>query len=127
MEFATSINLQDVAPAADFSLATVDRVLRGHAGVCAHTVERVDKVVRRLGYRPDLAVTQLARNRSVRLAFVLPSSTDSFIALLNQQVQGIAQWLAERRTSAVVQTVDVFAPLVLARHLKDLHAGWTLL
>jgi glycine betaine/choline ABC-type transport system substrate-binding protein len=28
--------------------------------------------------------------------------------------------LAEQRASAVVQTVDVFAPLVLARHLRGL-------
>jgi LacI family transcriptional regulator len=127
MKFATGTILQDVARAAGVSLATADRLRHGRAGVSAHTVERVDEVVRRLGYRPDLAVTRLARNRGVRLAFVLPSGTNSFIALLNQQVQGIAQWLAERRASAVVQTVDVFAPLVLARHLKDLQAGWTLL
>ena len=127
MEFATGTNLQDVARAAGVSLATVDRVLQSRAGGCAPTVESVDEVVRRLGYRPNLAVTRPARNRSVRLAFVLPSGTNRFIALLNQRVQGIAQWLADRRASAVVQTVDVFAPLVLARHPTDLQAGWTLL
>jgi len=66
------------------------------------------------------AAARLARNRSLRLAFVLPSGTNSFITLLNQQVQGIAHWLAEQHAGAVVQTVDVFAPLVLAQHLRDL-------
>jgi LacI family transcriptional regulator len=93
MESVTRASLQDVARAAGISLATVDPVLHGRAGV---------------------------RTRRGRLAFVLPSGTNSFIAMLNQQVQSIAQWLAERRASAVVQTVDVFAPLVLAQHLRDL-------
>jgi DNA-binding LacI/PurR family transcriptional regulator len=120
MQSTTRANLQDVARAAGVSLATVDRVLHGRAGVHVRTVERVKEAVRRLGYRPDPAAARLARNRSVRLAFVLPSGTNSFITLLNQQVQGIAHWLAEQRASAVVQTVDVFAPLVLAQHLRDL-------
>jgi LacI family transcriptional regulator len=120
MECTTRANLQDVARTAGVSLATLDRVLHGRAGVHVRTVERVNAVVRRLGYRPDPAAARLARNRSVRLAFVLPSDTNSFITLLNQQVQGIAHWLAEQRASAVVQTVDVFAPLVPAQHLRDL-------
>ena len=120
MGSTTRANLQDVARTAGVSLATVDRVLHGRAGVNVRTVERVNEVVRRLGYRPDPAAARLARKRSVRLAFVLPSGTNSFITLLKQQVQGIAHWLAEQRASAVVQTVDVFAPLVLAQHLRDL-------
>lgn len=91
MDSATRANLQDVARAAGVSVATVDRVLHGRTGVRARTVERVNEVVRRLGYRPDPAAARLARNRSVRLAFVLPSGTNGFFALLNQQVQGIAQ------------------------------------
>ena len=120
METATRASLQDVARAAGVSLATVDRVLHSRAGVHARTVERVNEVVRQLSYRPDPAAARLARNRSVRLAFVLPSGTNSFITLLNQQVQSIAHWLGQQRAGAVVQTVDVFSPLALARHLNSL-------
>jgi LacI family transcriptional regulator len=116
----TRASLQDVARTAGVSLATVDRVLHGRAGVHARTVERVNEVVRRLGYRPDPAAARLARNRSVRLVFVLPSGTNSFITLLNQQVTAIAPWLAEQRAKAEVQTVDVFSPVALARHLAGL-------
>jgi LacI family transcriptional regulator len=49
MDTATRASLQDVARAAGVSLATVDRVLHGRAGVHARTVERVNEVVRRLG------------------------------------------------------------------------------
>jgi LacI family transcriptional regulator len=121
MDFATRASLQDVARAAGVSLATVDRVLHGRAGVHARTVERVNEVVRQLGYRPDPAAARLARNRVVRLVFVLPTGTNSFITLLNQQVQAVAPWLSEQRATAVAQTVDVFSPVALARHLAGLH------
>jgi len=121
MDFSARASLHDVARAAGVSLATVDRVLHGRAGVHARTVAHVNAVVEQLGYRPDPAAARLARKRSARLAFVLPSGTNSFVALLNQQVQGMAPWLAEQRASAVVQTVDVFAPRVLAQHLNSLH------
>ena len=120
MEIAARASLQDVARAAGVSLATVDRVLHGRAGVRARTVERVNEVVRQLAYRPDPAAARLARNRVVRVVFVLPTGTNSFVTLLNQQVQALASWLAEQRANAVVQRVDVFSPVALARHLAGL-------
>lgn len=113
-------SLHDVARTAGVSLATVDRVLHGRAGVRARTVERVNAAVEQLGYRPDPAAARLARKRSARLVFVLPAGTNSFVALLNQQVQAVAPWLAEQRADAVVQTVDVFSPPDLAQHLNGL-------
>jgi len=121
MESSTRASLQDVARAAGVSLATVDRVLHGRAGVRARTVERVNAVVEQLGYRPDPAAARLARKRNVKLAIVLPSGTNSFVALLNQQVEALAPWLAEQRAAASVQTVDVFSPPALALHLAGLH------
>lgn len=120
MDAMVRASLHDVARVAGVSLATVDRVLHGRAGVRERTVERVNAAVQALGYRPDPAAARLARNRSVRLAFVLPSGTNSFVALLNQQVQAVAPWLAEQRAAAAVQTVDVFSPRALAQHLHGL-------
>jgi LacI family transcriptional regulator len=120
MDAMVRASLQDVARVAGVSLATVDRVLHGRAGVRERTVERVTAAVQQLGYRPDPAAARLARNRSVRLAIVLPSGTNSFVTLLNQQVQAIAPWLAEQRAAAAVQTVDVFSPRALAQHLHGL-------
>ena len=121
MNVSTRASLHDVARAAGVSLATVDRVLHGRAGVHARTVEHVFAVVERLGYHPDPAAARLARKHRARLAFVLPSGTNGFVALLNQQVQAMAPWLSEQRASAVVHTVDVFSPLALAQHLNGLH------
>ncbi len=124
METIARASLQDVARVAGVSLATVDRVLHGRPGVRARTVERVNAAVHQLGYRPDPAATRLARNRTLRLAVVLPSGTNTFVSMLQQQVQAMAPWLAEQRAIAVVQTVDVFSPQALADHLHSLDEGF---
>jgi LacI family transcriptional regulator len=114
------VQLTDVAQAAGVSLATVDRVLHGRGGVRARTVAHVQAVVERLGYRPDPAAARLARKRIARLVFVLPSGTNTFVDMLERQVQSVVAWLGEQRATAVVQRADVFSPAALARHLAAL-------
>jgi LacI family transcriptional regulator len=113
-------NLQDVARMAGVSLATVDRVLHGRGGVKARTMDRVQAVVERLGYRPDPAAARLARKTQARIVFVLPSGTNTFVDMLDAQVQSVAPWLAEQRAAAMVQRADVFSASALARHLAGL-------
>ncbi|MBX3620916.1 MAG: LacI family DNA-binding transcriptional regulator [Rhizobacter sp.] len=120
MDHTPRASLHDVAKAAGVSLATVDRVLHGRAGVRERTIERVNAVVQQLGYRPDPAAARLARNRRVRIAFVLPEGTNSFVGLLHQQVQALTPWLAEQHAVAAVQAVEAFSPPAIARHLAAL-------
>lgn len=114
-------SLIDVAREAGVSPATVDRVLNGRAGVRALTAERVSEAAHRLGYRPDPAAARLARARVARLGFVLPAGTNTFVGMLAEQIGALNVWLAEQRTRAEVQTVDVFSPAALAQHLAGLH------
>jgi LacI family transcriptional regulator len=120
MPEAERTRLHDVARAAGVSLATADRVLHGRGGVRARTVERVQAAVERLGYRPDPAAARLARKSRTRLVFVLPSGTNTFVDMLDKQVQAVTPWLAEQRAGAVVQRADVFSPQALVRHLAGL-------
>jgi LacI family transcriptional regulator len=117
---AVRASLHDVAREAGVSLATVDRVLHGRAGVRERTVDLVNAVVQRLDYRPDPAAARLARARQYTLCFVMPLGTNSFIELLGEEVGATRGWLAEQRASATVQRVDVFSPEALARHLVGL-------
>jgi LacI family transcriptional regulator len=113
--------LVDVAAAAGVSLATVDRVLHGRTGVHPGTIERVRAAVQRLEYRADPAATRLARGRSSHaVAVVLPSGSNSFVAMLVEQVKLLGPWLTEQRLDATVHMVDVFSPEALARHLGQL-------
>jgi len=112
--------LEDVARHAEVSLATVDRVLNKRAGVRASTVEKVRDAVQQLDYRPDAAAARLARARHYKLCFVLPSGSNSFVALLRQQIAENQPWMSDQRLVAEAVEVDVFEPRTLATELHAL-------
>jgi len=116
--FAGRATLEDVARMAGVSLATVDRVVNRREGVREKTIARVEAAVARLGYRADPAATRLARNQSFRLAFILPTGSNSFMMNLTEQVKRTADWLAGQRAFADILHVDVFDPDALASALE---------
>ena len=83
--------LLDVAEAAGVSTMTVVRVMRDPAKVAAHTRERVEAVLQRTGYTPDLTARGLASNRSGLIAAIIPVLTNSLIAEI---MQGLSDALA---------------------------------
>lgn len=109
--------LEDVAQAAQVSLATADRVVNKRPGVRAATVAKVNEAVRRLGYRPDPSAAKLARSRLRRVAFLLPAGTNRFVGLLSDQIKANAEWMHDQRLHADVLTVNVFNPVELAKVL----------
>jgi LacI family transcriptional regulator len=115
------VNLQDVARAAGVSAATVDRVLNNRSGVRSRTRDVVLDVARRLGYIADPAlpaINPVAPPRTVKLAFLLPSGTNSFINLLHDQIERQA---AERPELQVrVERVEGFNPAWVANRLREL-------
>jgi LacI family transcriptional regulator len=114
------VTLVDVAREAGVSLATVDRVLNKRTGVHARTAGRVAEAVRQLRYRPDPAAARLARTRAHRVYFVLPSGSNTFVALLREQIAANSPWLADHRVVAETLEVDVFEPERLASQLRTI-------
>lgn len=60
---AGTVTLDDIARAAGLSKATVSRALSGHPRVAGDTRTRISKLARDLGWRPDAALSALARRR----------------------------------------------------------------
>lgn len=112
------VTLEDVAREAGVSLATVDRVINRRPGVRERTVARVEAAISKLSYRPDPAAARLARNRSFRFCFVLPTGSNTFMGQLAEQVRQTAEWLAVQRAFVDVLHVDVFVPDELAATLE---------
>lgn len=79
--------VHDVARAAGVSLATVDRVLNGRPGVRAATTEKVEEAIARIGFQRDLGASLLARARDLKLTFVIPDSSNEFMASLADAVE----------------------------------------
>ncbi len=109
-----------MARAAGVSIATADRVVNRREGVRAGTVAKVEEAILRLGYRTDPLATRLARNRSHRFAFILPTGANSFMTLLEEQVRRTAERLAADRAFIDVIHTDVFDPAALAGALESL-------
>lgn len=87
------IKIYDVAGAAGVSLATVSRVLNHPEKVKPATRDKIEKIIKELGYKPNLNAKGLASNKSTTVAIVVPELARSSIAEI---VNGIADCAARR-------------------------------
>lgn len=78
--------LNDIAQAAQVSLATVDRVMNRRSGVSARTSMQVMAAARALGYLPEGNTAS-----SAKVLFLLPQGTNAYIAELARQAQNHAK------------------------------------
>ena len=68
------VTLDDVARVSGVSQAAASRALNGRRGVRPEVRERVERVARSLGYRPNRAARNLASGRSAVIGLVIPSA-----------------------------------------------------
>lgn len=80
----------DVARHAGVSISTVSYVLSGKRAISAETREKVERVVRELGYRPHAGARSLASKRSNAIALVAPFRADNNVPVLMQYVSAVA-------------------------------------
>jgi LacI family transcriptional regulator len=119
--------VHDIARSAGVSLATVDRVLNGRPGVRRITRERVEGAISLLGYVRDVAAANLAKGRTYRFDFILPSNDNSFMIGLGEEVRGAIARSGSERTGIRIVDVPPFDPDALVgaleRMLSDPPAG----
>lgn len=111
--------LTDIAREAGVSSATVDRVLNKREGVKDRTREIVIETARKLGYLASSEPFALAADQRIRLDFVLPAGTNTFIANLLSHIERQAALLPD--LDVRIRSIEGFNPDTLARTLHDLH------
>lgn len=84
------VTMSDVARAAGVSNATVSRVVNGHYGVSARTLEKVRAAIDELGYESSLVATSLRRSRTNVLGLV----THSFESYTAEVLKGVMEALS---------------------------------
>ena len=106
--------LIDIAKGSGVSTATVDRVLNNRSGVSERTRTIVMETAARLGYfgGAEAAVGK------IRLDFVLPEGTNTFIANLKAQIE--RQCAAQEGIEFNVHSVEGFNPASLAQKLAEI-------
>jgi LacI family transcriptional regulator len=114
------LTLRDIARQAGVSLATVDRVLHNRPGVRPDTVRRVKDAMARSAFQPHAAASELARTRTRRFVFVMPSGANLFMQQIQAHLGEMAGWLSARRLAVKTVETDVFDPAILSAKLEQL-------
>lgn len=115
--------LTDVAEAAGVSYATADRVVNQRGNVAAKSMRKVQDAMSALGYVRNLAAANLSRQRTYRLAFLLPGGRNAFFNRMRAHVESAATRLAADQITVEVIDIDAFAIKGLRQSLKALDAS----
>jgi LacI family transcriptional regulator len=73
----TIITIKEIAEKANVSPGTVDRVIHKRGQVSKENIERVNKIVKQLGYTPNIYARNLALNKQFVFATLLPAREDT--------------------------------------------------
>ena len=65
-------SMKEIAAKANVSIGTVDRVLHNRGRVSEETRERIQRIVSKLGYRPNIYARNLSLDRMYRFAVIMP-------------------------------------------------------
>lgn len=76
--------LKDVAAAAGVAVVTVSRVVNSPDAVNAHTRDRVQRAMRRLGYSPNLAARSMRTQHTRSIGFLTPALSSASNAAVAQ-------------------------------------------
>ncbi len=77
---ANKLTLDDIGDLAGVSRATVSRVINNYPHITPEVRERVQKIIRETGYKPNKLAQSLASNRSGIIGLVIPSTAQTIMS-----------------------------------------------
>lgn len=75
MKSKTNIRIIDIAEMANVSVGTVDRILHNRGHVSEDKRERVEKILKKINYQPNMVARFLASKKTYNFAAITPSYT----------------------------------------------------
>jgi DNA-binding LacI/PurR family transcriptional regulator len=85
------VNISKVAAMANVSQSTVSRALNGSGYVSPVAKEKIDQVVKDLGYRQNMLAKKLRTNETRFIGLVIPDITNDFFARLAKNIEDVLQ------------------------------------
>ena len=89
------ITIKDIAKRAGVSVGTVDRVLHKRPNVSESALEKVNKVLEEINYKPNMYASALAANRYCTFYIIMPKHESE--AYWNEVEEGIEHAMEQRR------------------------------
>ena len=111
---------KDLAEAAGVSLATIDRVLNERPNVSSKAARKVAEAIERIGFVRNPAAVALARNKTYRFRFVLPTSGDQYLAELIARVSEAKEALRTDSTEVEAEQIAMSDPHQVAKYLTGI-------
>jgi LacI family transcriptional regulator len=121
-KFPRHPTLADVAARAGVGKATVSRVINGAYKVSPETLERVNQVIRELGFQPSQAARSLKSVTTRTIGIVLPRIGDPFFAICAEAAQEVVRSRGYLLTMAATDydpQTEIDQILTLFRHRVD--------
>lgn len=113
----------DIAREADASIATVDRVLNGRAGVSSHTSQRIWDAVHRLeGQGGQGGKTSRARKIRLQFDYILPGGPNTFWEQVVNGAEAAGQAMAEDGVDIQCHLIEGFNSQALADTIHKVSA-----
>lgn len=81
------ITTEDIARICGVSRGTVDRALNNRPGISPKTKEKVLKVAKELGYRPNMIACSLAKGHTMSIGVVVFDLNNEFFAQLLNSIE----------------------------------------
>lgn len=91
MTIRTEKTIVDIAEELGLSVSTVSRALNDHPNISAKTKERVKKMARKLGYRPNAMAAGLRNNKSKTIGLIVPRISMFYPAAISTIIQNKLQ------------------------------------
>lgn len=110
---------KDLAEAAGLSLATVDRVLNDRPNVSQKAVRKVNETIEKIGFIRNPAAVSLARNKSYRFRFLLPTTGDLYLAELIHRVEDARAVMKGDLVDLDVVQIPIDDPHKVAKYLSE--------
>src|SRR5512132_3082554 len=96
-----SIKIQDVAEAAGVSVSTVSRVLNNKDDVAVETLDKVQGIIKELGYVSSLAARGMRSHRTNVIGLIMPDVSSPYC---QEIMRGVNRAIAELNRDLIVYT-----------------------
>ena len=97
------VNIKDVAREAKVSVSTVSRVINGSAPVSEKLRSRVERAIKKLGYKPSYIARGLRSGKTRTIGFIIPDITNPFFP---EMVRGAEDLLRKKGYTLILCNSD---------------------